>query len=326
MLNSTLNKTLYFDCSLKPHVGDTYNGHSVTSVWSGEQVTATSIYYPYWHTSEVKKAVFSPAFANVRPNGCAYWFYGCSDLEEIEGLEYLNTSEVTTMVWMFRNCGSLKTINVNNFDMTNVTDVSYMFFDCYALTTIYCNNTWNVANSSSMFTYDTKLVGAMHYNSNYQDASMANPITGYFTGQWDVTVADNIEHGTVTCEKDWAYTNEIVTITFTPDQGYVLETPTVTIASGDGQGGTIQLTAGEEPGTYTFKMPAAPVIISATFTTVIGDVNGDGEVNAADITAIYDYLLNNDDTYIATSDVNGDGMITSADITFIYNILLESNR
>ena len=116
------------------------------------------------------------------------------------------------MVWMFRNCGSLKTINVNNFDMTNVTDVSYMFFDCYALTTIYCNNTWNIDNSTSMFTYDTKLVGAVPYNSNYQDASMANPITGYFTGQWDVTVGDNIEHGTVTCEKDWAYTNEIVTI------------------------------------------------------------------------------------------------------------------
>lgn len=73
-------------------------------------------------------------------------------------------------------------------------------------------------------------------------------------------------------------------------------------------------------------MPAAPVVVNATFATVLGDVNGDGEVNAADITAIYDYLLNNDDTYIATSDVNGDGMITSADITFIYNILLESNR
>ena len=318
------SKTLYFDCSLKPHVGDTYNGHSVTSVWSGEQVTETSIYYPYWHTTEVKKVVFSPAFANVRPNGCAYWFYGCSDLEEIEGLEYLNTSEVTTMVWMFRDCGSLKTINVNNFDMTNVTDVSYMFFDCYALTTIYCNNTWNVANSSSMFTYDTKLVGAVHYNSNYQDASMANPVTGYFTGQWDVTIDDNIEHGTVTCEKDWAYTNEIVTITFTPDQGYVLEAPTVTIASGDGQGGTIQLTPGDEPGTYNFKMPAAPVTVNATFARMLGDVDCDGEVTTADITAIYNFLLNEDDTYIATSDVNGDGFITAADITVIYNILLGS--
>ena len=55
---------------------------------------------------------------------------------------------------------------------------------------------------------------------------------------------------------------------------------------------------------------------------VIGDVNCDGHVTAADITALYNYMLNNDTTYIATSDVDGDGNITSSDVTFIYNILL----
>ena len=145
-----------------------------------------------------------------------------------------------------------------------------------------------------------------------------------FSNTEDHVTSDNIEHGTVTCEKDWAYTNEIVTITFTPDQGYVLETPTVTIANEDEPGGTIQLTPGDEPGTYTFKMPAAPVMVNATFTTVFGDVDGDGEVTTADITAIYNFLLNEDDTYIATSDVKGDGFITAADITVIYNILLGS--
>ena len=55
---------------------------------------------------------------------------------------------------------------------------------------------------------------------------------------------------------------------------------------------------------------------------MLGDVDGDGEVTTADITAIYNFLLNEDDTYIATSDVNGDGFITAADITVIYNILL----
>lgn len=53
-----------------------------------------------------------------------------------------------------------------------------------------------------------------------------------------------------------------------------------------------------------------------------GDVNGDGNVTAADITALYNYLLNSDETYLSTSDVNGDGNITSADITAVYNILL----
>ncbi len=52
------------------------------------------------------------------------------------------------------------------------------------------------------------------------------------------------------------------------------------------------------------------------------DVNRDGEVTAADITALYDYLLIGDMTYYETSDVTGDGEVTSTDITAIYNRLL----
>ena len=57
-------------------------------------------------------------------------------------------------------------------------------------------------------------------------------------------------------------------------------------------------------------------------TVVTGDVNGDGVVTAADVTAIYDFLLNNDTTNLINGDVNGDGNITSGDVTEIYNILL----
>lgn len=52
------------------------------------------------------------------------------------------------------------------------------------------------------------------------------------------------------------------------------------------------------------------------------DVDGDGAVTAADITALYNYILNGDQTYINTSDVDGDGAITAADVTVIYNYLL----
>ncbi len=55
---------------------------------------------------------------------------------------------------------------------------------------------------------------------------------------------------------------------------------------------------------------------------VKGDVNGDGSVTAADVTAIYDILLGNNNDYETTADVNGDGSITAADVTFIYDILL----
>jgi hypothetical protein len=53
-----------------------------------------------------------------------------------------------------------------------------------------------------------------------------------------------------------------------------------------------------------------------------GDVNGDGNVTAADVTALYDYLLNNDTSSLANGDQDGDGIITAGDITAVYNILL----
>ena len=67
-------------------------------------------------------------------------------------------------------------------------------------------------------------------------------------------------------------------------------------------------------------VPDEPMIVS-----VPGDVNGDGEITAADITALYDFLLNNDTTNIVNGDQNGDGNITSADITAVYDILLGVN-
>lgn len=55
---------------------------------------------------------------------------------------------------------------------------------------------------------------------------------------------------------------------------------------------------------------------------VNGDVNGDGSVTAADVTAVYDVLLGNNADFEATADVNHDGSVTAADVTFIYDILL----
>jgi len=55
---------------------------------------------------------------------------------------------------------------------------------------------------------------------------------------------------------------------------------------------------------------------------ITGDVNCDGSITSADITALYNYLLNGDTTFIATSDVDGDGNVTAGDVTVIYNILL----
>ena len=62
--------------------------------------------------------------------------------------------------------------------------------------------------------------------------------------------------------------------------------------------------------------------VTAAYANITGDVNNDGAVTSVDVTVLYNYLLNGDDTFFATSDVDGDGNITGADITMIYNILL----
>ncbi len=58
---------------------------------------------------------------------------------------------------------------------------------------------------------------------------------------------------------------------------------------------------------------------------ITGDVNDDGVVTAADITALYNYLLNNDDSDLVYGDQNGDGEITAADVTQVYNVLLNGD-
>ena len=72
---------------------------------------------------------------------------------------------------------------------------------------------------------------------------------------------------------------------------------------------------------YVFQL--AELALSGYESTVVpGDVNGDGNVTAADVTAIYNWLLNNDNSAIVNGDQNGDGNITAADVTSVYNILL----
>ena len=91
----------------------------------------------------------------------------------------------------------------------------------------------------------------------------------------------------------------------------------------------IQVTMGKSTtGTeYTMLIPGLEVIYknAPLSQDVPGDVNGDGNVTAADVTALYDFMLNNDSSHIVNGDQNGDGDITAADVTAVYDILLGVN-
>jgi hypothetical protein len=82
-------------------------------------------------------------------------------------------------------------------------------------------------------------------------------------------------------------------------------------------------TAGQQ---YTMLIPGLESIYRyAPLTVVIpGDVDGNGVVTAADVTALYDFLLNDATTHLVNGDQTGDGIITAADVTAVYDILLGS--
>ena len=107
----------------------------------------------------IKKVIFDASFANARPTSCYNWFYGCTDLTTIEGIEYLNTENVTNMSWMFSECSALTTLDVSNFDTKNVMEMSYMFGSCTKLKTLDVSsfNTQNVTDMNWMFSYCSAL-------------------------------------------------------------------------------------------------------------------------------------------------------------------------
>ncbi len=97
--------------------------------------------------------VFDSSFANARPTTCYEWFMGMIKLKKIEGIEYLNTSEVTNMANMFDGALIIPSIDLKHLDTSKVTDMSNMFEECCEVRSLdlSCFDTKNVTNMSCMF-------------------------------------------------------------------------------------------------------------------------------------------------------------------------------
>ena len=165
--------TMYFIFDEPVSVGSTYKGQTVSQVWSGDDV----IVYPKWENNDIAtpstRVVFDPSFAAVRPTSCKYWFLNFFSLSVIEGLQYLNTSEVTSMYNMFANCSALTTLDVTTFDTHLVTNMGGMFQGCSSLTTLNLGsfNTDKVDNMIDMFKNCTNLK-TIYVNSHWTTASV----------------------------------------------------------------------------------------------------------------------------------------------------------
>ena len=191
--------TLTFRCGYKKTLGE--NEYALNS---GEEPPAWNT-----HSYNINLVVFETSFANARPTTCFEWFKNFYNLKQIEGIENLNTENVTSMAKMFSTCDGLTSLDVThfntanvtsmssmfalckgltsldvtNFNTANVTNMDYMFSSCQALTTIYVSEEFVITNitdkNNYMFYGCTKLKGAIDFDKT--NSSFANYKTGYFT-------------------------------------------------------------------------------------------------------------------------------------------------
>jgi len=243
--NTTL--TFYYDdqCSSRP--GTTYDLVNEAPGWYYDLYDQSTNSFP------ITRVVFDPSFAGARPTSTYGWFAYMVNLESIEGIGYLNTSEVTNMIFMFNNCSGLTSLDLSSFNTANVTIMYGMFQYCSNLRTIYVSDSWSTAavlNSDFMFDDCTSLVGGMGttYDENYMDAARAhidggpsNP--GYFTGKSSFLRGD---------------------------------------VNGDGQVKISDVTALIN---YLLSGDASAINLDAA------DCNQNGEIKIADVTALINYLL-----------------------------------
>ena len=142
--------TLTFRCGYKKTLGE--NEYALNS---GEEK-------PAWYTlhDDINLVVFEASFANARPTSCYAWFQGFENLKQIEGIENLNTANVTDMSYMFKNCSNLAKLDVAHFNTAKVTTMNSMFTRCSNLAELDLThfNTANVTNMYEMFNGCSNLV------------------------------------------------------------------------------------------------------------------------------------------------------------------------
>ena len=135
-------------------VSPLYSANSkITNVVIHDKISPTKIDGWFARTSVADLDLRNLDTSNV--TSMQYLFMGCESLANVK-LANFNTSNVTSMKYMFGSFGpptGLTTLDLSNFDTSNVTDMNNMFSRCYNLTNLNISSfdTGNVTDMAEMF-------------------------------------------------------------------------------------------------------------------------------------------------------------------------------
>ena len=266
------------------------------------------------------------------------------NVEESTGLKTLNCYGNTALASLYlTDCSSLTTLDCHGGALTTgIGDLNH----CTALTTLICNNNQltsldvsNLSNLTELKCHYNKLTSLNVSNKTKLTTLYANANQLTSINVQGCTVLNDLN---VECNKLTSLSvqgcNALRTINccinkISASGVNTLINSLCTIPSGS-QGALRYIYPGYSSSNYVennvnltdaqvmsarnkrwvpYKYNASSwVVIPAA---VPGDVNGDGNVTSADITALYDVLLNNNYSHVVNGDQTGDGQITAADVT-----------
>ena len=89
----------------------------------------------------------------ILPRSMAHYFRNLPQITEFEGIENIQTRNVTSMASTFNGCTNLVNVDVSDWDTRNATSMNGLFNGCKSLTSIDVSkfNTTNVEDMSHMF-------------------------------------------------------------------------------------------------------------------------------------------------------------------------------
>lgn len=322
------NSTLTFYCDGQQGAHFT----SAETIYNLNEGTAIPGWYTDGNSINTTKVVFDESFAAARPTSTYYWFAEMYDLPGITGIQYLNTSEVTTMASMFWECGSLSAVDVSGFDTHNVTNMSNMFSQCYELTSLDVSgwDTSNVTDMSWIFGSCSKLTAldVSHFNTS-NVTSMENMFDGCSgLTSLDLSSFNTANVANMNCM--FKSSKALKTIYVGDDWSTTAVNESIDMFNAcnslvGGKGTTYD--AGHVDAAYAHidGGSANPGYLTKKTAFMLGDVNADGMITPADVTALASIILGEDAaaTYNReAADMNHDGNITISDVTKLVSILL----
>ena len=153
-------------------VGDQEQADQITSVVIAEEIAPKSTKKLLMDLKNVENIIGLNKLNTCNVTTMLDMFRNCSNLKSVD-LSTFNTEKVTTMHAMFAYCTSIENINMSSFNTKEVANMGAMFYDCSNLKQLNVNNfnTQNVTTMKSMF-----------YNcSQLQQLDVNNFITGEVT-------------------------------------------------------------------------------------------------------------------------------------------------